>query len=63
MGGTLDVESVPGRGSLFVVTLELPEADVLAPAAALPTQITGYHGRRRTLLIADDMKDNRAILR
>jgi PAS domain S-box-containing protein len=63
MGGTLQVESAQGRGSLFVVALDLPEADVNAAPATPRAQITGYQGRRRTLLIADDKKDNRAMLR
>lgn len=64
MGGNVQVESTPWRGSLFVVELELPEVDARARAAAQPrAQITGYRGRRRVLLIADDKLDNRAVLR
>jgi PAS domain S-box-containing protein len=62
MQGALQVESRDREGSLFVVELDLPEVDarVVAPARAA---VVGYHGRRRVLLIADDNRDNRAVLR
>lgn len=61
MGGRIDVRSEPGRGSVFSVELTLP---VLEDAAAATPEgtVTGYEGRRRTVLIADDVPENRAFL-
>jgi PAS domain S-box-containing protein len=64
MGGQLRVESTPGRGSLFTVEVELDGSTARERAVApKDVQIAGYRGRRRTLLIADDKPDNRAVLR
>jgi signal transduction histidine kinase/CheY-like chemotaxis protein/purine-cytosine permease-like protein len=53
MGGEVTVESVSGQGSSFRVRLMLPEAT--APAMrAQRRRITGYRGRRMTILAADD---------
>jgi signal transduction histidine kinase/ActR/RegA family two-component response regulator/tRNA A-37 threonylcarbamoyl transferase component Bud32 len=65
MGGTLDVQSVLGRGSVFTVTLELSEAQGstgVAPAPSWET-ITRYQGERRSILVVDDIPANRAVLR
>jgi predicted ATPase/signal transduction histidine kinase/CheY-like chemotaxis protein len=65
MGGRLEVESALGRGSVFSVTLRLPEATVADTATSAPSweQITGYEGERRVLLVVDDNAHNRAVLR
>jgi signal transduction histidine kinase/ActR/RegA family two-component response regulator len=64
MGGALAVESQPGQGSRFFFTLALP---VLATDASAPRStaslISGYHGRRRRLLVVDDIATNREVLR
>ena len=63
MGGTLEVRSTPGQGSLFCVELEvrISEDRVRAarPIASLPC---GYLGSRQCILIADDNADNRHVL-
>jgi CheY-like chemotaxis protein/nitrogen-specific signal transduction histidine kinase len=61
MGGQIDVRSEPGQGSVFSVELTLP---VLEDAAATTAEgpVAGYEGRRRTVLIADDVPENRAFL-
>jgi two-component system sensor histidine kinase/response regulator len=59
MGGAIDVESQPGRGSTFWFTVRFerqpPEA---APGPAPPTRLAG-----RRVLVVDDNATNRQILR
>ncbi|PSB20134.1 hybrid sensor histidine kinase/response regulator [Phormidesmis priestleyi ULC007] len=63
MGGTLQVESL-NQGSRFWFTLTLPGmSDAIAPSYALPSQIiTGYQGTPKTILVIDDLSDNRAVV-
>ncbi len=64
MGGTLQVESQLNRGSRFWFTITLPEMSApIAPATPLLSRtITGYQGAPKTILIVDDLPDNRAVL-
>ena len=64
MGGTLHVDSTLGIGSRFWFDLSLPVVELPAGETAVssPQPITGYHGQRRRILVADDLEQNRALL-
>jgi PAS domain S-box-containing protein len=62
MGGEIQVDSTPGRGSRFQFDLALPVVEAEASARPTLQPIVGYAGRRRTVLIVDDVASNRALL-
>jgi len=59
-GGELQVDSQPGQGSLFHFELELAVAE--APSASPLSDVCGYVGPRRRLLVVDDLPLNRQFL-
>jgi PAS domain S-box-containing protein len=62
MGGEIHVESRPGTGSTF--SFELNVEAVVPPAAVAPSGriVSGYRGPRKTILVVDDVAENRAVL-
>ncbi len=63
MNSTICVESTPGQGSRFWFDLRLPVSNrPFTQDVPVAHHMTGYTGRRRKVLIADDNADNRAIL-
>ncbi|MBK6850645.1 MAG: response regulator [Burkholderiales bacterium] len=60
MGGSLEVESAPGHGSIFQVTLEVVATAQAAPAEFMQRNAPALAGKR--LLIVDDNLTNRRIL-
>ena len=60
MGGRIDVHSLPGQGSTFVVTLVLgaPEETPVLPPAALPQA----PGTPRRVLVAEDNPVNQIVI-
>jgi signal transduction histidine kinase len=62
MGGDIAVDSALGEGSRFGFELRLPTRERLASCAPAKRAVTGYGGRRRTVLVVDDMAENRALM-
>ncbi|GAA4415743.1 ATP-binding protein [Nibrella viscosa] len=61
MGGTLTVDSKPGTGSTFSISLPMTAIQAL-PNGKTEQTITGYAGDRRSILIVDDKAENRLVL-
>ena len=62
LGGKLEMESVPGEGACFRVTLMLSEpAGALVPEA-ISRRIIGYEGPRLSIMVVDDDPDQRDFL-
>lgn len=62
MGGDIEVESQVGRGSVFRFELDLPQVGDVAETAS-SVRVSGYFGARKTVLVVDDIAENRAVLR
>ncbi|HEY2978856.1 MAG TPA: ATP-binding protein, partial [Burkholderiaceae bacterium] len=62
MGGDIQVESRAGQGSRFWFELRLPVVEAQLASGAPRTEIVGYEGPRRRVLVADDVPANRAVV-
>lgn len=62
MGGDLNIESTPGQGSCFSVSLMLPWTIRDGTQASPDRQITGYRGDRRCVFVVDDEPIHRGLL-
>ena len=62
MGGELMVDSKPGKGSEFKVSLMLSRIETPVVTALQPKPVSGYAGRRLTLLVVDDEAVHRGLI-
>ncbi|MDJ1174192.1 ATP-binding protein [Roseofilum capinflatum] len=64
MGGQLQVASVPNEGSRFFFEIQCLLAEDQTPAECSIQEhlVTGYLGRRRTILVIDDRWDHRSLV-
>lgn len=63
MGGALQVESAPGKGSRFWFDVSLKVVEAPGTLSGGERIATGYAGPRKTILVVDDVATNRALLR
>ena len=65
MGSDIKVKSSLGEGSIFWMDLELPAVAKLSEIELIkkPTSIIGFTGNKRKILVVDDNKVNRTILK
>ncbi|MEG3860296.1 ATP-binding protein [Microcoleus sp. herbarium12] len=64
MGSTIQVKSIPNQGSTFWFEVDVAAAaDWLNQSETAHQKIIGYQGERRKILVIDDRRENRAVLR
>ena len=63
MGGRIEVEGAPGKGSRFSFAIPLPPSSSPVSAVVPSRRIIGHEGRRRRVLLVDDLEVNRRLLR
>ncbi|WP_259345743.1 ATP-binding protein [Vibrio sp. B1FLJ16] len=63
MGGEISCTSKVDHGSAFVLKLMLPEVkDGLPEPELLSDAVTGYTGERKTIMVVDDIEDQRQLI-
>ena len=64
MHSKIEVQSEPGKGSIFHFEVELTEAKGWAATSRVDRQgtIVGYQGRKQKILVVDDKWENRSVL-
>jgi signal transduction histidine kinase/CheY-like chemotaxis protein len=62
MGGDIRLDSRVGEGSTFWFDIDVEVADAEPASALAETIVTGYEGPRRTVLVVDDIAENRAVI-
>lgn len=63
LGGDLQVESAPGKGSTFRIKMMAPQVSGLVDRSAERSRPIGYMGPIRSILLVDDDRDHLAVLR
>ncbi|HET9644271.1 MAG TPA: response regulator [Burkholderiaceae bacterium] len=61
MSGDIAVQSELGQGSVFCFEARFPKCQPAVSSAPMPSPI-GYQGRRRQILVVDDVEANRRML-
>jgi PAS domain S-box-containing protein len=63
MKGELTLHSTPGQGTIFRVDMELPPADSVTDVLKTEhSEMIGYQGMKRRILVADDIAHHRSLL-
>ena len=63
MGGNISVESKPGHGSIFSISVPLSESTLQLKPLPEKKKIIGYQGDPRSVLIVDDNPENLSFLK